>query len=1138
MKHFKCENCGSDLVKCADNAYVCDYCKREYYDDSLEKAYERVYRNLQVTIDGIVSEKLMEQRIEQLANCRQALYKARNGQFIDSKEVEKWSGEILKLSPDDVQANFYGIACKKRWIDLNKFMQKLNARENSYLVEGFVDYLTNGQFVEKCVLALNDLISRAFDENSKEFSNCHKKINKAAEEEESGIFDAELSRDVFVAYSSKDKDEAYKLVEYLEKNGLSCFIAMRNLAKGVDAEHKYNERLKKAIDNCQVFVLVSSKNSRSRDCDAYNIEMRYVKERDISRAENREYANAHYELYLEKNRRRCKPRVEYLIDKYQNGLYDKEVKKFFGGLTWCTSLNSVGKVVFDYIENGTVDDEEEKLAKQRAEIEEERKKLEKKEKELSKKQAEQADSIDDLYKAFKQRERDEEEQRRKEELERKAKAELERQRKIQEEIERQREVEREQKEAETRALKEKQEAERKRKEEEERKRQAELEAKRKLQQEERRRRKEQEEFERTFSIKGNTLMEYNGESAICVVPDNVKDFHSKCFSNAKHLEKVILPTGITKINNGLFKGLKHLKSVECRGQVTGIGDFAFSGCTSLTEFSIPEMVATIGKNTFENCSKLTKIDFPNGLSCIPEKAFKGCISLSNIIIPESIESVGERAFEGCASLTEMEFPKYVSFGDAVLSGCNALESLTLHSLESLSFQNLFASKQIKSLKHLKLIEGKALEGTSLDGLEGLERIEIPASVGRIENQAFKALPSLICIGVEDDNAEYRSIDGNLYTKDGKTLVKYANGKKDEVFEISDNVTTIEGRAFEGCRLKKIIIPASVNRIYSYAFAGCGKLTEVHIKDVSAWCDICFDSSYANPLKYGANLYLNGELVTDLAIPDDVIRIKDYAFYGYSSLKSVSMPASVQRIEGFAFENCENLKEVHIQGEKVEMTEKAFVNCENLSKQSRKNISRCMPFAPKIKFWAVWAWALIVAWMTGVAERCEPILETLSDWFEGVADFIVEFRKVFLGVAIAVVVAILGIGLKNFSWTTWQWIIGVIVGLALLFLVYICYKELLLWNTVANMSIYLAIAILNGVALFFLKEYYEIIFGCISVCEILAGAIVSIDRCKGELSLEAIENGRERDEPKIGECIIQILITVLALVGMIIGLIFV
>ena len=583
MKYFKCENCGSELTKNHDDTYSCGYCKRTYYDDSLDKAYKRVCENLHNTMQGILTDELLKQKIEQIANCRQALYKARNGQFIDSGEVLKWSEEILKLTPDDAQANFYAIATKKRWGELNQFMQKLNAREVSYLVEGFVDYLTNGQFVERCVLALNDLISRAFDFNSKEYLSCHKKISQAAENEKSGVFDVELSRDVFVAYSSKDKDQAYALVEYLEESGFSCFIAMRNLAKGVDAELQYNDRLKKAIDNCQVFVLVSSKNSRSRDCDAYNIEMRYVKEQDTRFADNPAFANSHYEVYLESNRKRCKPRVEYLIEEYGISRYEQEVKKFFGGLTWCTDLNAIADIVFNYVENaGLEETEEQKLAREKAEFEKQKAEFEKQKAEMErlKGQAE----IDRKRKEEEERKR-QEEQARQEELERKRKEEQARQ----SELERKRQAE---------------EAERKRKENEE-----------KLRLEEERKREEVAPKQGKPESNGQTYTEEETFERIRRVQE-LRKRQAEELDRRKQSQQGnnVQMDGDLEIKNGILVRCKeNVSKAVIPSTVLWIAPSAFSRCRGLTEVVIPSTVTSIGGSAFEYCSSLTSIKIPSSM---------------------------------------------------------------------------------------------------------------------------------------------------------------------------------------------------------------------------------------------------------------------------------------------------------------------------------------------------------------------------------------------------------------------------------------------------------------------------------------------------------------------------------------------
>ena len=85
--------------------------------------------------------------------------------------------------------------------------------------------------------------------------------------------------------------------------------------------------------------------------------------------------------------------------------------------------------------------------------------------------------------------------------------------------------------------------------------------------------------------------------------------------------------------------------------------------------------------------------------------------------------------------------------------------------------------------------------------------------------------------------------------------------------IPEGVTSIGDYAFYGCsRLTSVIIPESVTSIGEGAFCDCENLTAVHISDIAAWCNIKFSKSYSNPLYYAHNLYLNGELVTEVTLP--------------------------------------------------------------------------------------------------------------------------------------------------------------------------------------------------------------------------------------------------------------------------------
>ena len=108
---------------------------------------------------------------------------------------------------------------------------------------------------------------------------------------------------------------------------------------------------------------------------------------------------------------------------------------------------------------------------------------------------------------------------------------------------------------------------------------------------------------------------------------------------------------------------------------------------------------------------------------------------------------------------------------------------------------------------------------------------IPDSVTSIGESAFLWCYSLTNIAVGENNTAYKSIDGNLYTKDGKTLIQYAIGKTATSFNIPDSVTDIGSYAFMGCiSLTSVTISDSVVTIGRETFSGCEILTSITIPD--------------------------------------------------------------------------------------------------------------------------------------------------------------------------------------------------------------------------------------------------------------------------------------------------------------------
>ena len=145
--------------------------------------------------------------------------------------------------------------------------------------------------------------------------------------------------------------------------------------------------------------------------------------------------------------------------------------------------------------------------------------------------------------------------------------------------------------------------------------------------------------------------------------------------------------------------------------------------------------------------------------------------------------------------------------------------------------------------------------------------------------------------------------------------------------IPDSVTSIGDSAFSGCTpLTSVTIPSSVTSIGYSVFSGCTSLEKVEITDIAAWCGITF---YDNPLKYAGTLYVNGEELTDLVIPEGVNAVNAGAFENCAPITSVVFPESLQYVEGSAFKGCVNLGTLTFGKNVSAIRESAFDGCTSL-----------------------------------------------------------------------------------------------------------------------------------------------------------------------------------------------------------------
>ena len=165
--------------------------------------------------------------------------------------------------------------------------------------------------------------------------------------------------------------------------------------------------------------------------------------------------------------------------------------------------------------------------------------------------------------------------------------------------------------------------------------------------------------------------------------------------------------------------------------------------------------------------------------------------------------------------------------------------------------------------------------------------------------AYDAYINGIYYNFSGNEAEVTS-SNNPGSYSGILVIPEFVGKDEKTYR----VTSIGEEAFFVCRtLTSITIPNYLTHIGSGAFSGCKSLTEVHIKDMEAWCKITFGESHSNPLYYAKHLYMNGQEIKDLTIPDSIATINNYAFYNCSDLKTITLPGSITSIGHDAFYGC-------------------------------------------------------------------------------------------------------------------------------------------------------------------------------------------------------------------------------------------
>lgn len=205
------------------------------------------------------------------------------------------------------------------------------------------------------------------------------------------------------------------------------------------------------------------------------------------------------------------------------------------------------------------------------------------------------------------------------------------------------------------------------------------------------------------------------------------------------------------------------------------------------------------------------------------------------------------------------------------------------SVKELTIPDEFNSKPVTEISQL-----------AISSADTLEVINIGKNITYIDDWGITGCLHLKEINVSEENENYCSVDGVLFTKDKKTLVSYPNAntavysasgalEEKAKYQIPDGTEIISKCAFYKCYgLEEVILPDSIKIIDERAFHKCENMKSINF-------------------------------------PEGLKAIGFDAFIGCLGLEEVTLPSTIEEIGEFAFYNASNIKHMEIKAKQENVT---------------------------------------------------------------------------------------------------------------------------------------------------------------------------------------------------------------------------
>lgn len=461
------------------------------------------------------------------------------------------------------------------------------------------------------------------------------------------------------------------------------------------------------------------------------------------------------------------------------------------------------------------------------------------------------------------------------------------------------------------------------------------------------------------------------------IPASVKVIEERAFYRCQNLQSVSLPDSVNSLGTRAFGDCVEMKSIRISGKMDSIGSCTFQNCTSLVTVGNMNGIEEINSCAFRNCVSLKNISFSDKLDKIGWEAFKNCESLGTVLIPRKAEYIAWDAFTGAAGrfIVDASNPNYASTDGMLL---NETKDVLIQAPVQMK-GNLKIPKGVRRIGEEALINGKYRSVSVPEGVttiskrqfrdcKNLQTIYLPASMASIQGSYYDTsvlgMINLKRILVPKSNTQYQSIEGVVYSKDGKSMVFYPYGKTGSL-SLPDTCKYIGSQMKEN-KLSSIRISAS-NKYFTSIHGVLYNLRGTRIR-----CFPMRKKNYTLPATLRSIDYLN-RIKTDLKcesirvasgnknfysksgvifekgshtllfyptkkkgnykVPVSTRYIASRAFKDAHNLTGLTITKNVKRHGGttYHFDKCRNLKKIVVQQGKLNYISMNFSRCSQLQK---------------------------------------------------------------------------------------------------------------------------------------------------------------------------------------------------------------